>query len=151
MLALVAALPLLVVPAVSAPPSAAAAGCIASGTDADINAALTGPGAVAELCPGAVFNLHNRVTLSAPFQRLTTQGQPHSDRMRLVERYRRSAYDTLDVSLTIDDPQTYTKPWVTNGRIRLASGSELAEYFCVPSEEEAYRKLVREPAGGAAR
>ena len=76
MLALVAALPLLAVPAVSAPPAAAAVGCLASGTEAEINAALVGPGAVAELCPGAVFNLHNRVTLSAPFQRLTTQGQP---------------------------------------------------------------------------
>ena len=82
---------------------------------------------------------------------LTTQGHQHSDRMRLTERYRRSAYDTLEVSLTIDDPATYTKPWVTTGRIRLAAGSEVAEYFCVPSEEEAYRKLVREPAGGVVR
>ncbi|HZM75064.1 MAG TPA: hypothetical protein VFC19_05020 [Candidatus Limnocylindrales bacterium] len=75
-LTLVAALPLAVAATVIPVAPAAAAGCLASGTDADINAALAGPGAVAELCPGAVFNLNNRVTLSAPFQRLTTQGQP---------------------------------------------------------------------------
>ena len=82
---------------------------------------------------------------------LTTQGHQHSDRMKLVERFRRTAADTLEVSVTIDDPATYTKPWVTSGRLRLMSGAEIGEYFCVPSEEEAYRKTVREPAGGAQR
>ena len=80
---------------------------------------------------------------------LTTQGHQHSARMRLVERFRRVAADTLEVSLTIDDPETYTKPWVTTGRLRLLPAAEIGEYFCVPSEEEAYRKTVREPAGGA--
>jgi hypothetical protein len=80
---------------------------------------------------------------------LDTQGHQHSDAMKLEERYRRTGYDTLQVTLTIDDPKTYTKPWVSNGTLRLASGTEIGEYFCVPSQEEEYRKLVREPAGGA--
>lgn len=82
---------------------------------------------------------------------LDTQGHQHSDAMRLEERYRRTAYDTLEITLTIDDPKTYTKPWVSKGSIRLASGTEIGEYFCVPSQEEEYKKLVREPAGGASR
>jgi hypothetical protein len=82
---------------------------------------------------------------------LTTQGHQHSTRMRLTERFRRTAADTLEVTLTIDDPEMYTKPWVTTGRLRLMPAAEVGEYFCVPSEEEEYRKTVREPAGGVVR
>ena len=35
---------------------------------------------------------------------------PHSDQIRLVERYKRESYVTLDVTVTIDDPKTYTSP-----------------------------------------
>ena len=79
---------------------------------------------------------------------LDTQGHQHSDEMRLEERYQRQSYDTLKVTYTIDDPKTYTKPWVSSGTVRLAAGTEIGEYFCVPSQEEDYKKLVREPAGG---
>lgn len=50
--------------------------CIGSGTETEINAALAGPDAHAELCPGAVFELHNPVAFTAPNQRLRTQGLP---------------------------------------------------------------------------
>ena len=40
-------------------------------------------------------------------------GFPHSDQMRIVERYRRTSYGTLDAELTIIDPVVYTKPWTT--------------------------------------
>ncbi|GIH15068.1 discoidin domain-containing protein [Rugosimonospora africana] len=54
----------------------AAATCIASGTDAAINAALAGTGAEAVLCPGAVFQLGNPITFTAPNQKIYTQGLP---------------------------------------------------------------------------
>jgi len=54
----------------------AAASCIASGTDAAIDAALVGSGAQAVLCPGAVFELSNPITFTAPNQQLYTQGDP---------------------------------------------------------------------------
>ncbi len=79
---------------------------------------------------------------------LDTQGHQHSDAMKVTERYRRLSHDGLEVTLTIDDPKTYTRPWVTKAAIKLAAGTEMGEYFCVPSEEEVYRKTVREPAGG---
>jgi len=56
--------------------TAAGAVCIPSGTEAGINAALVGSGAVAELCPGAVFTLSNPVQFTAPNQQLYTQGLP---------------------------------------------------------------------------
>ncbi|MCX4405980.1 MULTISPECIES: right-handed parallel beta-helix repeat-containing protein [unclassified Streptomyces] len=51
-------------------------GCIASGTEEAINAALVGEGAAAVLCPGAVFSLHHEVRFTAPRQQLYTQGRP---------------------------------------------------------------------------
>ncbi len=50
--------------------------CIRSGSDATIQAALTGPGAVASLCPHSVFRLNNAITFTAPHQVIQTQGLP---------------------------------------------------------------------------
>jgi len=56
--------------------AAEATTCIRSGSDAAIQAALTGPGAVASLCPHSVFRLSNTVTFTAPHQAIQTQGLP---------------------------------------------------------------------------
>ena len=53
-----------------------AATCLASGTDATINAALVGSGTTVTLCPGATFTLANSVTFTAPNQTIQTQGLP---------------------------------------------------------------------------
>ena len=76
-------------------------------------------------------------------------GNPHSDEMKLEERYRRVNKGTLEVTMTIDDPKTYTKPWVSSKMIlRLQPpGFKTREEFCVPSEEDAFNKGVRDPAG----
>ena len=72
---------------------AAAASCIASGTDADINAALVGVGAQAVLCPGAVFSLSNSVTFTAANQQILTQGLP-TDGTRAILRVTGSSLTT---------------------------------------------------------
>src|SRR5688572_33017722 len=40
-------------------------------------------------------------------------GNPHSEEMRLQERYRRIDRETLELTMTLTDPKTYTKPWVS--------------------------------------
>ena len=76
-------------------------------------------------------------------------GFPHSDGLRVVERYRRTSYGTLEASLTIIDPEIYKKPWTTSGTIELSPGTELWEYFCVPSESEAFNADYLRPEVGA--
>ena len=76
-------------------------------------------------------------------------GHPHSADMRLEERYHRVNHDTIEVTMTIIDPKAYTKPWVTQKLTLTWAPADLDERVCVPSEEEKYRKLVRDPAGGA--
>lgn len=76
-------------------------------------------------------------------------GFPHSDQLRIVERYRRTTFGTLEASLTIIDPEIFTKPWTTSGTIQLSPGTELWEYLCVPSESEAFNAQKLRPQVGA--
>lgn len=76
-------------------------------------------------------------------------GFPHSDQLRIVERYRRTSFDTLEASLTIIDPEIFTKPWTTSGTIQLSPGTELWEYLCVTSESEAFNEQKLRPQVGA--
>ena len=73
-------------------------------------------------------------------------GWPHSDEMRVVERWRRVNYGTLEAQITVIDPKTYTKPWVTpRATISLVPGAELWEDFCVPSDYNAFNNDVYLP------
>jgi len=42
---------------------------------------------------------------------LDRDGNTHSDKLRLTERYRRPNFGTLDVEVTFSDPEAYTRPW----------------------------------------
>src|SRR5437016_4262190 len=78
-------------------------------------------------------------------------GFAHSDQMRTVERYKRTSYATLEASISIIDPKVFTKAWVTSGTINLSPGTELWEYFCVPSESAEYNSRVLKPAAGGSK
>ena len=63
--------------------------------------------------------------------RLDTLGHPHSDQLRLIERYTLTDPSHIAYEMTIDDPKTYTRPW-KNTRVftRMKPGEELIEYSC---------------------
>ena len=42
---------------------------------------------------------------------LDNAGRPHSDLLHVIEQYRRTDRDHLEITITIDDPKMYTKPW----------------------------------------
>ena len=44
-------------------------------------------------------------------------GYPHSDQMHLQERYRRVDRDHLELTMTLTDPKTYTRPWESQKKI----------------------------------
>lgn len=84
-------------------------------------------------------------------------GYPHSDEMRLEERYRRTSYDTLELNMTVTDPKYYAKPWKSQTKrfkllpkdfIKTPEGwSGLLEDVCVPSDEAEFNRVIRDPAG----
>ncbi len=61
---------------------------------------------------------------------LDNAGRPHTDAMHLTERYRRRDFGHLDMSLTIDDPKAYTRPWTVNENATLLPDTDLLEYIC---------------------
>ena len=75
-------------------------------------------------------------------------GYPHTEDMRLEERYRRVSHNEIEATLTVIDPETYTEPWVTTSSIFLTPGSEIGEYFCVPSDSEYYNNRILLPSHG---
>jgi hypothetical protein len=82
---------------------------------------------------------------------LDADGHPHSEDMRLEERYRRTDHNTIELVMTLTDPTAYTKPWVSEKfTFKLADARiEMREDVCVPSVEAKYKDTIREPAGGA--
>jgi len=80
---------------------------------------------------------------------LDSDGHPHSDEMRLEERYKRVDHDTINITMTLTDPKAYTKPWATSGTMALKWSPKevMREDVCAPSDEEKYKEEVREPAG----
>jgi hypothetical protein len=64
-------------------------------------------------------------------------GRPHSDALHTVERYHRSSFGTLNVSLTIDDPKAYTRTWtVDESPSRLILDQDLLEYVCTENNKD---------------
>jgi hypothetical protein len=81
-------------------------------------------------------------------------GYAHSENMRLEERYRRTGRDTLELTMTITDPEIYTKPWVSDTKTfridRDKSSKWDEQIYCVPTEEYEFNRRVRDVAGGKA-
>jgi len=78
---------------------------------------------------------------------LGATGYPHSEDMRVTERYRRVDHDTILYNITVDDPKAYTRPIVGPQRtMKLRPKAEMEELVCVWSEENSFAKRIREPA-----
>jgi hypothetical protein len=57
--------------------------------------------------------------------------------------------DTLELNMTINAPKAHTKPWVSERKtFKLAPKDDVEELFCVPSEEQRFNRLVKDPGAG---
>ena len=66
---------------------------------------------------------------------LDASGNPLGEAGKLTERIRRPNYGTLEVSMTIDDPKSYTAPWTVKLTQPLVLDSELLDYYCLENEK----------------
>jgi hypothetical protein len=58
-------------------------------------------------------------------------GHPHSDVLRVTERFRRVDFGHMDIRVTIDDPKTWTKAWVMPVmRYTFLPDTDLLEFVC---------------------
>jgi hypothetical protein len=80
---------------------------------------------------------------------LDQYGNVYSSEMRFQERWRRPERDALEVVYRLEDPKSYTRPWVSTPKtFKRQSGVELREEFCAPVEENSFNERIRDPAGG---
>jgi hypothetical protein len=64
-------------------------------------------------------------------------GHPHTEKLRITERFRRSDFGHLEVSLTIEDPEAYKKPWTMRKVSDIAPGAvEVGEYVCAENNQD---------------
>jgi hypothetical protein len=72
---------------------------------------------------------------------LDSLGHPHSDALRVEQRFRRVKHDTLEIEFKFDDPKTYAKPWTAKKVYRLDDDNRhvVLEYFrCEDHTREDY-------------
>jgi hypothetical protein len=57
-------------------------------------------------------------------------GKPSTTALRVIERFRRKDFGHMNIEITIDDPEAYTKPWTVNEEVHLLTNTELLEFIC---------------------
>ena len=55
---------------------------------------------------------------------------PHSDKMKIVERFRLADPDTMTIETTVTDAEALAAPWVSNRTLRRHRAWTIAEYIC---------------------
>jgi hypothetical protein len=76
---------------------------------------------------------------------LDNQGRPHSSELKVEERFHRLDYDHMELTVTIDDPKMYTKPWQGLNKFplrRQPRGFDIREMYCSPSDFAKYEQDV---------
>lgn len=61
---------------------------------------------------------------------LDVWGSPLTDKGKMIERFRRPTYGSLEIDVTIDDPKAYTAPFTVRVNQRLMLDTELIEFIC---------------------
>ena len=73
-------------------------------------------------------------------------GNPRSEKLHLIERWKRVDHDHLSLQLIVDDPLVFTKVWEGDTKMyRLLPPKDayMDELFCIQSEEDAFRDKIR--------
>jgi hypothetical protein len=60
----------------------------------------------------------------------TNGGLPHTEQLRLIEKFTRSDFDTLKYEVTIEDPGAYTRSWSASSTLRWVAAEELPRHLC---------------------
>jgi hypothetical protein len=63
-------------------------------------------------------------------------GHPHSESLRVTERYRRRDFGHMELHTTMEDPKAYEKPWTMAIDIDFVPDTEMIEYVCNENEKD---------------
>jgi len=65
---------------------------------------------------------------------LDRTGHPHSEELRVVERFRRTGQDAMQVDITMEDAKALTKPWTSQLIFQLRPEWDIMEQVCTDNE-----------------
>ncbi len=71
---------------------------------------------------------------------LDLAGHPHTESLRMTERYHRRDVGRIDLQVTFDDPKAYTRSWTLPLELDLLADQQMIEYVC--ENERDSRHLV---------
>jgi hypothetical protein len=74
---------------------------------------------------------------------LDLNGHPHTEALRVTERFRRLDTGRMHVEITFDDPTTYSRPWTIGVDMHLMPDTELLESVCHENEKSGPRLVGR--------
>jgi len=57
-------------------------------------------------------------------------GLPHTESLKLTEKFSRPDFNTLTYEVTVDDPGAYTRPWTSGWTLQWVPNQEIEQYFC---------------------
>jgi len=67
---------------------------------------------------------------------LDARGTGHSEEMHVEERFRRRDYGHLDLTISITDPKTFTRPITFSVVEELMPDTDLFEHYCLENEKD---------------
>ena len=75
--------------------------------------------------------------------RTVVAGYRHTEALRVTERYRRTAYETIEYSAQVEDPNVFAAPVRYAGTLTLHPEWEIGEYVCAENNQN-YDELFEE-------
>ncbi len=76
-------------------------------------------------------------------------GTSFSSEARITERWKKTTADRMELTITVNDPVTFTKPWTSAPVVFTRQrGEEVLEMIFAPMDEKEFNKRIRDPAAG---
>jgi hypothetical protein len=69
-------------------------------------------------------------------------GHPHTEALRITERFTRKDFGHMDIQITFSDPKAYTRPWTITLQAELMADTELLENVCNENDKSTGRHFV---------
>jgi hypothetical protein len=67
---------------------------------------------------------------------LDFNGHPHTEALRVTERFHRTTFGHMDLEMTFDDPKAYVKPFTITVDVNYVPDDDLIEYVCLENEKD---------------
>jgi len=76
------------------------------------------------------------------YTRLDTRGNPHSDKLHVVQTFRHTDAGHIAYTVTVEDPVFYSTPWKNERTFTLTNG-ELIEYSCEENNRSLWEGRIK--------